>query len=103
MLRAILSSPQFPAQVFEREQARSVAALKEALTRPDTIASRAFWSAMYPAHPYGRQATPEVGEHAGHGPMSFAFHAAHYTAQRATVTPSSAICRVRRPGRWPRI
>jgi zinc protease len=36
-----------------------VAALKEALTRPDVIASRAFWAAMYPAHPYGRQATPD--------------------------------------------
>lgn len=85
MLRAILTSPQFPTQVFDREQARSVAALKEALTRPDTIASRAFWSAMYPAHAYGRHATPESVSALGRGDV-LAFHAANYTAQGATVT-----------------
>jgi zinc protease len=51
LLRAMLSTPQFAAAVFEREKARSVAALKEALTRPETLASRALWSAMYAAHP----------------------------------------------------
>ncbi|MEF8750567.1 MAG: insulinase family protein, partial [Candidatus Accumulibacter necessarius] len=59
MLTAILSRPTFPAEVLEREKARTVAALKESLTRPDVIASRAFWAALYPAHPYGRQATPD--------------------------------------------
>ncbi|HNH24492.1 MAG TPA: insulinase family protein, partial [Accumulibacter sp.] len=48
ILRAVLGAPQFPAAVFDREKARSVAALKEALTRPETIAAKAFWSAMYP-------------------------------------------------------
>lgn len=85
MMRAILTSPQFPAQVFDREQARSVAALKEALTRPDTIASRAFWSAMYPAHAYGRHATPASVSALGRADV-LAFHAANYTAQGATVT-----------------
>src|SRR5664279_3288788 len=59
ILHAVLSRPQFPAKVLEREKARTVEGLKEALTRPEAIAGRAFWSAMYPAHPYGQQATVE--------------------------------------------
>jgi zinc protease len=85
LLRAILTSPQFPPEVFDREQARSVAALKETLTRPDAIASRAFWSAMYPSHPYGRQATPESVSALARADV-LVFHGANYTAQRATVT-----------------
>ena len=59
IFQSVLATPRFPADVFEREKARKVAALKESLTRPDTIASRAFWSALYPGHAYGRSATPE--------------------------------------------
>ncbi|GHT95306.1 peptidase M16 [Betaproteobacteria bacterium] len=55
----ILHQPHFAANVFAREQARSIAGLKDALTRPDTLASRAFWSALYPEHPYGVVSTPE--------------------------------------------
>jgi zinc protease len=84
LLRAMLSTPQFGAAVFEREKARSVAALKEALTRPETLASRALWSAMYVAHPYGRQATAESVA-ALERTNVLAFHAAHYTAPRATL------------------
>ena len=84
VLRAILSTPQFPADVFDREKARSVAALKEALTRPETLASRAFWSAMYPSHPYGRYATPESVSALERVDV-VAFHSANYTAPRATV------------------
>jgi zinc protease len=84
MLRAILSQPQFPAAVLEREQARSVSALKEALTRPDAIASKAFWKAMYVEHPYGRYATPESVSSLARADV-VAFHTANYTAQRATV------------------
>ena len=85
LLRAILASPQFPAEVFERERARSVATLKEDLTRPDAIAGKAFWSAMYPSHPYGRQATPESVNALARADV-VAFHGTNYTAQRATVT-----------------
>ncbi|MEF8700627.1 MAG: pitrilysin family protein [Candidatus Accumulibacter sp. UW26] len=85
LLRTILSRPAFPETVFEREQARSVAALKEALTRPETIAGQAFWAAMYPAHPYGRQATPASVAALRRSDV-LAFHAARYTAQSATIT-----------------
>ena len=45
ILHAVLSSPQFPPKVLAREKARAVEGLKEALTRPEAIASKAFWSA----------------------------------------------------------
>ena len=59
ILHSVLLAPHFDETVFEREKNRTVASLKDAATRPDAIAGRAFWAAMYPQHPYGRQATPE--------------------------------------------
>jgi zinc protease len=85
VLRSVLSSPQFPAEVLAREKARTVAALKEALTRPDAIASKAFWAAMYPTHPYGRQAAPESVNALQRADLE-AFYRSHYTAPRAVVT-----------------
>lgn len=84
LLRTILSAPQFPQGAFDREKARTVAALKESLTRPDTIASKAFWEATYPAHPYGRQASPASVTALERADI-VAFHAANYSAQRASV------------------
>ena len=84
VLRAVLTGPKFPAAVFEREKARTVAALKDALTRPETIASRAFWSAMYPGHPYGRQAMPESVAGLKRDDVA-AFYRESYAARRASV------------------
>lgn len=84
LLRAVLTTPQFPQDVLGREKARALAGLKEALTRPDTIASRAFWGAMYPAHPYGGRATPESVNGLQRSDL-VDFHRRHYTARRASV------------------
>lgn len=85
VFRAVLSSPQFPSAVFERERARTLASLKEALTRPDVIASRAFWAGLYPAHPYGRSVMPETVAALRRDDLA-AFHRQHYAASRAVVT-----------------
>ena len=85
VFRAVLSTPQFPADVFEREKARKVASLKEALTRPDTIASRAFWAALYPGHAYGRSATPESIAAIARDDLA-RFYRTHYGAGGAVVT-----------------
>ncbi len=85
ILRSVLATPRFPADVFEREQARRVAALRESLTRPDTIASRALWSAMYPQHSYGRSATPESIETIRRDDLE-AFYRDNYRAGGAVVT-----------------
>jgi zinc protease len=84
VLQAVLVSPLFPPAAFEREKARSIAALKEALTRPEAIASKAFWLAMYPDHPYGQQATPESVQSIERDDLQ-AYYKTHYSAQRATV------------------
>ena len=84
ILKAVLSRPHFPVVAFDREKARSVSALKEALTRPETLASNAFWAAMYPAHPYGRHATQESVSALLHSDV-LAFHAAFYSAKQASM------------------
>ncbi len=52
-----LGEPAFPADVWQRERERIQASLKEANTRPATLAGRAFASAVYGAHPYGQEMT----------------------------------------------
>ena len=85
IFRAVLATPKFPSDVFERERARTLAALKEALTRPDTIASRAFWASMYPDHPYGRYTTPESIAGIRAEDLD-SFYRGHYGAAGAVVT-----------------
>lgn len=85
VFRAVLTTPRFPAEVFEREKARAMAGLKESLTRPETIASRAFLAALYPGHAYGRSATPESVAAITRGDLA-AFYKNHYGARDATLT-----------------
>lgn len=85
LLRLVLQSPRFPQAVLERERARSVAGLKDALTRPEVLANRAFWQALYPNHPYGRQATPESLAGLTRADVE-AFWQANYNAAKASVT-----------------
>ncbi len=53
-----LGAPAFPAAIWQRERESLSAALKEADTRPATLAARAFNNAVYGAHPYGQEMTP---------------------------------------------
>ena len=85
ILRSVLQKPRFDAAIFEREKTRSIAGLKEAMTRPDSLASKAFWAAMYPNHPYGRQATPESVARLRRDDL-VAFHARYYNAANASIT-----------------
>jgi zinc protease len=84
ILRAVISRPLFDAAILEREKARTIAGLKEAMTRPDSIGGKAFWEALYPEHPYGRQATPESVATFSREDL-VAFHARHYTAAGASI------------------
>lgn len=52
-----LGEPAFPAAVWQRERERLGAALREANTRPATLAARAFSAAVYGSHPYGFEMT----------------------------------------------
>ncbi|MEO6973959.1 MAG: pitrilysin family protein [Rhodoferax sp.] len=58
-----LGEPAFPQAVWERNRQRLGASLKEALTRPGTVAGRAFSAAVYGNHPYGYEMTQETLAH----------------------------------------
>jgi zinc protease len=59
LLAALLAGPAFPQAVLEREKARTISGLKEAETKPETLAERAFSRAVFGQHAYGRDADPE--------------------------------------------
>lgn len=81
----LLAKPTFPAEILERERARAIAGLKEALTQPDTLASRRFMAMIYGNHPYGRSTTVESLQGITREQLQ-AFHRTHYTAGSAAVT-----------------
>jgi zinc protease len=55
-----LGEPSFPDAVWQRERQRMVAGIREANTRPGTIASRTFNEAVFGSHPYGYDTTEET-------------------------------------------
>jgi zinc protease len=54
-----LGEPSFPDNVWQRERQRMAAAIREADTRPGTVAGKAFQKAVYGSHPYGYDTTEE--------------------------------------------
>jgi len=52
-----MGHPAWPNTIWLRERERIVASIKEANTRPATLAGRAFNQAVYGAHPYGFEMT----------------------------------------------
>ena len=54
-----MAQPSFPADVWAREREAMQASIREANTRPATLAARAFNQAVYGKHPYGFETTPE--------------------------------------------
>jgi len=55
-----IGAPSFPEPVWLNERERIGAALKEANTKPATVAGRAFSQAVYGTHPYGQETTAET-------------------------------------------
>jgi zinc protease len=84
-LRAVMQQPRFDAAIFAREQGRTIAGIKEAMTQPASIAGKAFWATLYPNHPYGQQASPESVAAVTRDDL-VAFHARYYTAANANIT-----------------
>ena len=85
LLRSLLAQPSFPEEPLAREKTRSIAAIQEADTRPDSLAAKRFAAAIYPGHPYG--ATPTV-DSVGRITRDdlLAFHREHYSAKRAVIS-----------------
>lgn len=84
LLASLLASPQFPADILEREKARTISGLKEAETKPETLAERAFSRAVYGDHPYGRDADPASVARVTREDL-LAFYQARYRAGAAVL------------------
>lgn len=85
LVARILAHPSFPEDFFARDKARTIAAIREEETKPESIASKAFWKLLYGEHPYGSTPTVASVEAVTRDDL-VAFHAAHYVANRAIVS-----------------
>jgi zinc protease len=82
----------WPEDIWQRERARWSAAIREADTRPGTVAGKAFAKAVYGTHPYGQRATPETLAHIA--PADLRAYAERYLqACRARVAIVGAVSR----------
>ncbi|HCI52853.1 MAG TPA: peptidase M16 [Gallionella sp.] len=86
IMARVLQHPVFPEAILAREKARLIAALKEAETKPESIASRAFQKAVYGAHPYAMQVSGEIASVEKISVQDLQdFYRAHYAAGQAVV------------------
>ena len=79
-----VAQPHFDGAVFRRDQARTIAALKDALTKPQVLSQRAYMAAIYPGHPYGHFPTPESVAAISRVDLE-QFWRQHYSAARASI------------------
>jgi zinc protease len=86
IMAQVLQHPVFPEAILAREKTRLLSALKEAETRPEAIADKAFQKAVFGSHPYALAVSGDV---AGVEQITAAdlkaFYLAHYNASRAVV------------------
>ena len=55
LLRLALTAPRFDAEAVERVRGQQLASLRRDTTNPNQLASRSWWHAAFPDHPYGRE------------------------------------------------
>lgn len=86
VLARLIAQPVFPEAVLEREKARLIARIKEADTRPDTIASVTFYRLVYREHPYSQRASGDATTVQRLARQDLVdFHRRHYVARHAVV------------------
>ena len=81
----MLQAPSFPEGAFAREKARLLAAVKEEETKPEAIASKAFYRLMFGAHPYALTPTPDSIGRVERADVE-GFYRSNYVAERAVIT-----------------
>lgn len=79
-----LAEPSWPEDIWQRERQRWSAALREARTRPATIANETLEQAVYSSHPYGYRVTDETLGRIQVADMA-QFHTRYVQACRARV------------------
>lgn len=90
----LLAQPSWPADVWVRDRERWVSSLKEADTRPATVAEHAFAQAVYQTHPYGYRTTPETLARIEVADLQ-AFHAQYIAPCRARISMVGALDKAR--------
>ena len=87
-----LAAPAWPEQVWQRDRERTLAALREAETRPGTLAGRTFSQAVFGDHPYGYEPTAATLAAISVADMQ-RFYRRHVSACRAQVSLVGAVDR----------
>ncbi|MDA1107295.1 MAG: pitrilysin family protein [Proteobacteria bacterium] len=91
---ALVQRPSFPATGFERERDRTRVALRAQEQSPGDIAGKAFYQAVYGAHPYG---TEPAGTEASLNRLTrddlVAFHKRYYAGRNAIIAVVGALSR----------
>jgi zinc protease len=86
IMARVLQHPLFPEAILAREKVRLIAALKEADTRPESIAEKAFQKAVFGSHPYALRGSGEVDSVEKITVQDLKdFYHAHYQAANAVV------------------
>ena len=88
-----LAEPAYPESLWLRDRPKLIASLKEADTRPATLAARAFSRAVYGSHPYGFESTADAVNRITVADMR-ALHARAIRACDAKVSIVGALNRV---------
>ena len=84
IMARVLQQPLFPDAVLTREKMRLIASLKEAETKPEHLAGKAFGKAVFGTHPYGWQTEVADIEKIQRADLEN-FYRAHYSAKTAVV------------------
>lgn len=94
ILTRVLQRPDFPQAVIKREKQRLISAIHEAEADPGTVASKAFYRALYAAHPYAHD---ETGDPVAIGKLTRGdlqqFYRSHYSAPNAVIALMGDISR----------
>lgn len=93
LMRTLLTRPEYPPAVLEREKSRTIAGLREADTKPDAIGGKRFARALYGDHPYGRSPTVESVAAITRDDL-LAHYRRHYVAREAVVSIVGDVTRV---------
>ena len=86
LLAAVIAHPTFPPNACERERAQTLVAIADGDQSPDSVATRAFYQAIYGDHPYGH---PPLGTAASVSRITrddlVEFHHRYYVGHNAVV------------------
>ena len=87
-----IGEPSFPDDIWQRDQQKTIATVRESNTRPATLARRAYSQAVYGSHPYGHEFT-EAGVLNISTANMRAFHQASVVACKARISMVGAVNR----------